>query len=251
MKNCFSIFVFLILCFQIIGCAPKMHIAYKTDSGGDYLKNNICDKKMGVLSFNDKRIERDNDKFFEEIPTKVFQNLLVTKFKAHCGDNARPVEYNSSELDKAFIVKHNNTDLDYLIVGSLNSYSSNFKDKYHALRMAGSVLSGLTFPVGLAIFPFVLIGDVDQVTDIQADDIALIDARTRRILWKGGAKKQIIDAIPFIKAGSHTNEEKYNAYSKEVVDSIYQSISVSYDNKFPDQLSVDNSKVVIVNISGN
>jgi len=253
MKNYFSILVFLILCIQIVGCAhPKMHITYKIDSGGKYLKKDICDKKIGVLTFNDKRNVRDRnmDNFFEETPTKVFKDLLVSKFKAHCGDNAHPIDFDSNKIDKDLIIKINNdNEFDYILVGSLNSFSSNFKDKNSGLRMVGAVVSGLTFPIGLVIFPFILLGDVDQITDIQVDNIALIDVRSERVLWRGRTNKQIIETIPYTNAGMKTNEERYNDFGKEIVDNIFQNISLSYEMKFPNQLSVDNSKVFISHMS--
>ncbi len=253
MKNYFSILVFMILCIQIVGCAhPKMHITYKIDSGGKYLKKDICDKKIGILTFNDKRNvrDRDGDHFFEETPTKVFKNLLVTKFKAHCGDNARPIDFDSNKIDKDLILKiSNDNEYDYILVGSLNSFSSDFEDKNSGLRMVGAGVAGFTFPIGLVIVPFLFLGDVEQITDIQVDNIALIDVRLERVLWRGRINKQISEVIPIVNTSMKTNEERYNDFGKEIVDNIFQNISISYEMKFPNQLSVDNSKIYISHMS--
>jgi hypothetical protein len=161
MKTLFSNLVFLFLILQIVGCAPKMHIAYNVDNGGEYPKKDICDKKTGVLLFDDKRNVHEMDRFFEKTPTEVVGDLLVTKFKAHCGENVHSVEYKTSELDSSLMEKLNKDNgFDYLLVGSLSSFSSNFEDKNSGLRMVGSVISGLTFPIGLVIFPFVMMGNL-------------------------------------------------------------------------------------------
>lgn len=245
MKNLILFFVFLVSCLQIVGCAPKMHITYNIESDREYLKKDICDKKTGVLLFDDKRNMHEMDRFFEKAPTEVVGELLVTKFKAHCGENVHSVDHKTSELDSALMEKLNKDDgLDYLLVGSFSSFNSNFKDKNSGLRTVGSVISGLTFPVGLVIFPFVFMGNVDQITDIQIDNITLIDAEAKQILWRGRINKQNNEVIPFIQAGLKTNEERYNTYGKEVVDNIFQNISLSYDMNFPNKLSMDNSKIV-------
>ena len=121
-------------------------------------------------------------------------------------------------------------NFDFLLTGTLDRLDSDFEDKYYGLRMAGSIVVGMTIPVGLLLFPVLFVGDVDHITNFDFK-ISLVEASTGSILWSGASEFSAKERVAFINTSRTLIEEKLNSHMESATTTMFANISSAYKRR--------------------
>ena len=248
MKKVFSI-ICLFLC--IVSCAPKYTVNYDIQPTAE-MPPGLANKKIGILLFEDNRpaIEKTasagstvfcGDNSFEKPIIEMLNDLMIKHFNANMGNNGNVI---------GIIQKINEIDIgqqkvDYLLLGVVNHYAVSSHDEHYGIKMAGSVIAGLTAPIGLILMPFILLGECELKNEIEVVDLYFIQAHEPQILWRGNYKHTASEQLYCNEINNEKISKSYSNNTQKAIQSIYDNISLSAEIQFPQKTSINDSQKIL------
>lgn|GEM_PF-6971393 len=191
----------------------------------------ICEKRTAVFVLDDKRTVTKLDRQLAESPAVAISRAVSDKFHEYCPDTVKFIGHQAGSTE----VKHYNTltasdNFDFLLTGSIDRFQSEYEDKYFGLRMAGSLIAGMTIPVGLLLLPVISAGYVDHVTDVDFT-LSLVEVSSGMIVWSKRSEFRELENVAFVEATGARIEEKLNSHLESATSAMFAHISSAYKRR--------------------
>lgn len=255
---------FLIAVLIFISCSPTKYSIKYDVSKEERTTTPISNLIIGVSLFEDRRPSVESkgkagfsdtsvlsDEFFEKPIPFMVAATIRDHLSLSMNANVQVIEKEANTINIDFLTDQKNHNVDYILIGTIDHFTSAIYDEHHTARMTGTFLSVFIWPVMPMLLPVVIAaGSVENTVDMDFNNILLVKVDGPQIMWQGQCKTSTKETVSTV-ADSETLLRHYTENLKQNITCISDSISLSAQSGFPDKLTTVQTKLVFNRIISN